>query len=508
MLQTGDYAREVLDAQTAVKAMLFPTPAMGFQAIQTSIRSAVDKKQVLEPPFPPSGCAAALLLSGRLSTLVGKMARLSVGLGTYFDDVDELPGDDPAPTLAERRELKAFFRGISYDRPFTRMCETVAIDRHATGNGYYEIVTNRAGAILRIVRAWAVQVRKRADGQGFVRFAWEGNKVKEYHFKHFGDLEPMDRATGAKLTALEAKGKRDDELASEMIQRQVENAVSLDYGVPWWIPEKESILTNLWLGQHQQMYVLNAGCFRYAVIVENGELDAESVRYLRESVIADAKNLASGGIIVLQASKKHPVFRTSDVRIRIQVLGTNEDPAMLQIKASNNEALRETSGMSGLFLGAADALGRAAAGVGRQMVVEQTLEPLTLDEEFLYNERILPRLGAVRNVLKFNRPRVTDNLQDSQIFMRMEPSKHFPSDHVIRVANRLIPGINVPPLPGGLGKYPFELLRSAIAAQLGAARAGAAGGAGEPAATGTEIKMLADRIESAVASLEGITAGA
>ena len=203
----------------------------------------------------------------------------------------------------------------------------------------------------------------------------------------------------------------------------------------------DSAISNYDIQQQNRLFVLNAGQYRFAVAVENGELDAESIAMLKEFVRSDpvGQDVAeNGGVIVLQTGRKQAVNRTNDVRIRITPLQQATDGAFSQLRRDNNDDQRESFGLSGVFIGD-DAAGARAGTVMRQMAIEEDFAPITDEEDFLFSNVILPAMGVKYHRAAFVRPSAIDHVQASQILGRFEPTRVFTYRDLYKLFNTLVP---------------------------------------------------------------------
>lgn len=419
------------DLGSVVRVMSFTPPGDPAPSQQDPDHWEADYQEgrAVKPPHSFSAALACLIASPRLAKLVRTFARNTVGLGWFFEPKQVLGKDEQIPqdaaVEAEDAALTAFFESCNPDMSFTEVAERVAIDREATGNGYYEVTRTNGGDISGIYHIGAEDIRIIPDGSrvgGFVQVLGEVDKV---YFRRFGDTRIMDKTTGVFGGEEVPYTLR----ATELIHRKVYTPGSYWYGQPRWLPNSPGININQQAEAWNLNFVANNASWPIAVIIENAELGPESAKELKDMIEKKGKGPnGAGKVMVLQAQKKHPAHRGADSRIKIEKLamGTNDDGSFLKLLHKNEDALRESFGVAELFLGSANDLNRASASVSRQVTNEQEFAPQTAAEEFAIQNTIVKDIvarnkkGAVPlNAFRFRKPKMTDHLQDSQILTRL-----------------------------------------------------------------------------------------
>lgn len=441
------------DLQPTVRVAVFGgentvTPSA---AIEDPWEQDYGKVDAIRPDHNIAACISALQASTRLYKLVRTFARNTVGLGWHIaprstpveaDDVD--PNLDPA-VKAEQALLYAFFEACNPDMPLTELAERAVIDREATGNGYLEATRTAGGDMSAIYHLPCVNMRVRGGPiKGFVQLREEysfGDDKRVVYFKKFGDLRVMNKWTGEY-----DNGVAFEDRATEVVHLKIYSPDSYYYGKPRWLSALPSILVTSQAKQWNLNFVANNASWPIAIITENAELDATSQQMLRDVTLAKGKGVQGAGrVIFLQAQKKHPAYRGTDTRIRVEKLamGVQDDGSFLKLIKAGDDELRETYGIAELFLGSANDLNRASAAVSRQVTNEQEFVPQAKRDEFTFNATFMRALGAERTEFRFNRPRTTDNLQDSQILARLKPENVLDGGEIRNVINRFIPEMNL-----------------------------------------------------------------
>ncbi len=406
----------------------------------------------IRPDHDLAACITALQASTRLTKLVRTFARNTVGLGWHITpkkqsadaEADADPALDPA-TIEEDARMTAFFSQCNPDMPLSELAERTAIDREATGNGYIEATRTVGGDLSALYHLPCANMRLRGgEIKGFLQLRDEYtvvSKLRVVYFKKFGDLRVMNKWTGLydDSTAFQDR-------ATEVVHFKIYSPDSYYYGKPRWLSALPSILVSQQAKQWNLNFVANNASWPIAIITENAELDSTSQQMLRDVTMAKGKGVQGAGrVIFLQAQKKHPAYRGTDSRIRVEKLamGVQDDGSFLKLIKAGDDELRETFGIAELFLGSAGDLNRASAAVSRQVTNEQEFVPQAKRDEFTFNATFMRALGAELTEFRFNRPRTTDNLQDSQILARLKPENVLDGAEIRNVISKFIPDLNL-----------------------------------------------------------------
>lgn len=412
--------------------------------------NAYEESRAIRPPHSIESCLAALVASTRLQKIVRTFARNTVGLGWDImrkpSSVLSNQAEETPEVAAEDERLSAFFDTCNPMMPFSEVMERIVIDRETTGDGYMEVTRDADGNIANLYHLPAVMTRLRGDSPGFIQIQrWHSAERRRVYFKMFGDSRPMNRWTGNYAKEGEVISIYDQ--ASEVIRFTIYSPSSFFYGQPRWLSALAAIYVSQQAKEWNLNFVANNASWPIAIITENAELDAETQNMLADVVGAQGKGIQGAGrVLFLQAAKKHPAYRGTDTRIKIEKLamGQQDDGSFLKLMKSCDDEIRETYGMAELFLGSAADLNRASAAVSRQVTNEQEFVPQQKRDEYIINATIMRELGAKLTTFRFSRPRTTDNLQDSQILSRLKAERVMTGQEIRRAINRLVPESALP----------------------------------------------------------------
>lgn len=500
------------DLAPTVRMQVFGGDAVGPTAPSSALPDPWEQDygqvDAIRPDHNIQACLAALEASTRLQKLVRTFARNTVGLGYHIApkkmryETDTDPTDDPT-VRAEDERITSFFEVCNPEMPLAEVVERAVIDRETTGNGYLEATRTAGNDLSGIYHVPCVNMRLRGGPiPGFIQFRDTGALTKNpqgipryVYFKKFGDLNVMNKWTGE----YDPNTMYEDR-ATEVVHLKVYAPDSYYYGKPRWLSALPSVLLSHSAKQWNLNFVANNASWPIAIITENAELDAQSQQLLSDVTLAKGKGVQGAGrVIFLQAQKKHPAFRGTDTRIRVEKLamGQTDDGSFLKLLKQCDDDIRETYGINELFLGSANDLNRASASVSRQVTNEQEFVPQARRDEFIFNATFMRALGAEHTVFKFNRPRTTDNLQDSQILSRFKPEALMDTSELRETLNRFIPDMGL-----RARSEPWARVPPKVYAQEASARNAAIAASGSPESVAKPVfdaTVIEDAIHEAVA---------
>jgi len=167
-------------------------------------------------------------------------------------------------------------------------------------------------------------------------------------------------------------------------------------------------------------YILTHNTPRLAIIVNGGQLSAQSVEMIENFVNAKGKGPTNyGRVMVLQAVPKQGAIEKENktsIQLMPLTVGVGDDASFSRYTAANNEEVREAFGIGKIFLGTSDDVNRAVALTMKQVTLEQVFEPETLRYEYRINATIMKAMNSKYTKFRFKRPKTTDLNQDAAAY--------------------------------------------------------------------------------------------
>lgn len=172
---------------------------------------------------------------------------------------------------AKRAEVERFFRRAFGKRSFAQAMSCVWTDYEALGNGYLEIIPDRAGRPAELAHVPAPEVWARLDGLGYVQH-------KQGRYAHFRDyLVDEERFAGLPASdPLHAKWP-----GTFVVHFNRYSPWSPFYGIPAVMPAWNAIALWTLIAEFHLQFFNNNAIPDYAVIIE-GETAEDAVETIRE----------------------------------------------------------------------------------------------------------------------------------------------------------------------------------------------------------------------------------
>ena len=482
------------------------------------IRELVRGKDVLvNPPYDLRTLALLKDNSTELGQNIRTMVTNTAGFGWTLRELpmaEETRRKFEKEISAERLRLSAMLRTVHPRLSLTMLRKQAQEDRHSTGNGYLELISNPRGDLVGINHAHAHSVRlTRRDALptkvsvprvrpdlGFMledvdfyyrfrRFVQVRNSFsstgsgtvgrKAVWFKEAGDPRQMDWRTGSYADPGVTIPMR--YRATEMIHFKIYNPVT-PYGVPVWIGNLFSLFGSRAAEEINYNTLSRNNVPSMFVIVENGALTESSLERLQEFVeaqISTAQNY-SKFILLEGESLEEGSPNPESFRIKVEPL-TNiqkDDQLFQAYDANNRDKVRQSFRLPPLFVGRAEAYNRATADTSRDIADEQVFAPERSDDDHLINRFILARWGARFHQFRSNHPNITDDIELIRMMTFAEKSGGMTPRRADRIVRDIF-GDDIGPLPDGIDlDRPFSL--QFAEAQASGRASGGAGGARSP----------------------------
>lgn len=310
---------------------------VGSKQIRGSWRGLGNK--IVEPPFDLDKLADLLGMNTEHLRGVRSKAADVAGHGHRLIAIQRTDdeGNPIEPDEEHRMVLEDFFSWPNEKQTFRDLIESLWTDYEAMGNAYLEIVRKLDGTKdppwgppAKMYHLPAKTVRILRDGSGFVQV----RGTKRRFFKEFGDKRVMDCETGEFATSSLDLSRH----ATEVVHFKRYHPASDFYGVPDFLPAAAAILGNARAAEFNISFFENRAVPDCVVIVEGGELDAETeetVRRFFERELAGASRAHK--TLILQASGEEGEMKPS---IRIEPITKGpEEASFAQYRKDNRDEI-------------------------------------------------------------------------------------------------------------------------------------------------------------------------
>jgi PBSX family phage portal protein len=470
----------------------------------------------LEPPFPPESLQASFERSSVLRQCIEALVTNVEGFGHKLEpsinldapDADEkirdamhfdrvtsggLLSNTPVPTdeevarkkielrqlsKFELNQLRTFFAAFCPDMSFLELRARTRQETETIGNGYWEILRDKAGRVSRAVLAPGLLMRlcavekepvevqepvqssaiswsKVPQAHYFRKYAEIDpavNQVRAY-FKEFGDPRLYSRKTGKRFETPEevaaalAKG---DGLATEILHFRIWSPRT-PYGIPRWIGNLPAVLGSRELDEVNLSYFESKTVPPLALLVSGGRLAKGIVPRLEEFIEQNVKGKKNfHKILVIEAEGQKSAAGTSGVTPSLKFVPLREaqqqDALFQKYDEANLEKIASCFRLPRFLIGRDRLINRASAFAALRFAEEQVFEPLRNNFDAVVNRHIFPALGITFWRFRSNTPITRDPEVLASILglltkggtLTPAESREFASD----VFNRELPDIN------------------------------------------------------------------
>lgn len=453
-------------------------------------------EKILKPTYDPGKLFEIYEESGVVRACTEAVVDNVDGYGFRFVPVggSELDLDESA--MEEKKILYDFFKSPNGIDSFRTIRESMRRDWEVTGNGYIEVVRDKAGRphmlfwvdakrmrLLPIDKE-IVEVKVNLIRNGkettstilrqFRRYVLlnDDNTTLTY-FKEYMDPRPMDATTGEYLEDYEIDD--DTVLASEILHFKEGNAA---YGVPRWIGTSLTAM-----GTNSAEYV-NYDLFDGQAIppliitVSGGELTDESFDDLL-TLLKRSKGAQNFHKVILLEAESTSVTqdgKSANPVVSVQDLMAfrKEDSLFSSYLKDGREAIRMYGfRLPGIFVGDHTGVNFSTAKVSRELAEEQLFIPLRRKFDDIINNTIVRDLGGKNFMFKSDGPVIKSSQDVISIFPQLLKSSVFSLNELVQYTNENF-GLNVKPyeedwadLPVGVLLAMFQSLGMAIGQGVG-----------------------------------------
>lgn len=458
-----------------------PLPAASAEKEPNRREDIFSRAQAIEPPYPLETLAGLFEVSNSLRQNVDSYAvnidafghRFEPAINLEQDDARELvidsilaerlrgkrpigtedvplgplmPADDEVDAKikelrllarVEKAQLESFFAFAAQDYSFPKLRKLTRQDIEVLGNGYWEVLRNRAKVIARFVYvpAWTVRLRQQVGDpievkervqisrvkfgeitvsrrfRTFVQIIDDGSKP--IFFKEFGDPRTYSRDTGKKYLDLETMKAEEPNAkpANELIHFQIESPLS-PYGVPRWIGNLLSVLGSRASEEVNYFYFENKAVPPLAILVSGGRLAKSSISKIEDFIENHLKGRRNfHKILIIEATSPKgagveggPMPQRPMITIEKLKDQQNEDALFQNYDQANMDKVGGSFRLPRLLRGESKDFNRATAEAALRMAEDQVFQPERDDLDFFINSRILPELNARFWTFKSNSP--------------------------------------------------------------------------------------------------------
>lgn len=355
--------------------------------------------EFVPPKYNPTIWAQAPTQNTRLARCVRSFARNTVGLGWNIEPIHPITPETPEKerkVVEEQTEiLRSLLNHPNEKMPFTETAYLMKHDEESTGNGYWEVVRNNAGRIVRIYHVPTTTMRKRvmkgedngpSEVYGYVQI--RGNQKR--YFKDFGDKRLMNAKTGKW-----EKSVRPEDQATEIVHFLIYDPTSSYYGAPRYVPSATAIAGNRQSALRNVNFFENDAVPRMALLVSGGKLTQESMQQIEDFFRGKQKGVDQAHrVMIIQVEPSKVGFQQQNktaVELKPLTVGVTEDASFQTYRSANDEEVREIFGLAPVFF-STENVNKASAAVSREITNEQEFEPDRLAKEYIINQTIVADL--------------------------------------------------------------------------------------------------------------------
>lgn len=448
-----------------------PIPAASSEKEPDKRDNLFSRSQAIEPPYPLDTLGGLLEISNSLRQNVDSYAVNIEGFGHRFEPAINLEQDDardqvidsilaerlrakrptgtedvPLKSLmpndeeidsrmdelrllarVEKVQLEAFFAFAAQDSSFPKLRKLTRQDIEVLGNGFWEVLRNRAGVIARFVYvpAWTVRLRQQVPDPVEIEERIQISKVKfgtikvskrfrtfvqvveddakPIYFREFGDPRIYSRETGKRYDDAEAlkAAEPNSKPANELIHFQIESPLS-PYGVPRWIGNLLSVLGSRSAEEVNYFYFENKAVPPLAILVSGGRLAKSSVGKIEDFIENHLKGRRNfHKILIIEATNPKgagveggPQPQRPMISIEKLKDAQQEDALFQSYDQANMDKVGGSFRLPRLLRGESKDFNRATAEAALRMAEDQVFQPERDDFDFFINSRIMPELNA------------------------------------------------------------------------------------------------------------------
>lgn len=290
------------------------------QVAPDSFQDSYSENNLVEPIYNPAMLAQLMDLSTYHARAVKTKAHDIAGLGWSLEAVE---GEENV-NETNRRRATELLENIHPELSLTELLDQFMVDYESTGNGYLEVIRDRAGQITGLEHVPAHTIRVHSSGEKFQQK--RGNQ--HTWFSRYG-ADPVDPVTGDPVADSSVRG-------NELIHLKSYSPQSDYYGVPDVIPALGAILGDVKRQEYNISFFDNHAVPAYAVTVTGAELDEETKQEIRRFFQKEVKENPHS-TLVLSAESDGPYDPdVPPVEFKFERLSTETKEASFSIFRGHN----------------------------------------------------------------------------------------------------------------------------------------------------------------------------
>ena len=323
----------------------------------------------------------------------------------------------------ERADLMNFFEACCIDMSFVRLRRNTRQDLEITGNGYWEIVRNKAGRLSQFhhLPSFCMRLMPLGDPiavtvpvkqndltykdvkrrKRFRRFVQVIEKSTVY-FKEFGDPRIMSATSGKFYDTNEALQKAESEDGRPALEANEVKHFKLDsprsaYGVPRWIGALLSVFGSRMASEINFLYFDNKSVPPMAMLVSGGHISKDSVTRIQDYI----KNHLRGRtnfhkILILEAEPSQGTSQADASRVKIELRpltsAQQQDALFQKYDERNLDKIGNMFRLPRLLRGDIRDFNRSTAMAALNFTEMQVFQPEREDFDFVMNREIFADL--------------------------------------------------------------------------------------------------------------------
>jgi len=435
---------------------------------------SLGKHRIIDPPYNQRNLLTLKEKSNVLTSCVNSMVTNTVGFGWRLRErimPDDLRRKFESEIIREKMSLLTWLESVHPTESFTALREQAKDDQHSCGNGYLELIENKAGRLVglnhvhghcirlceRQKRAVKVDVpRIRPDKNFMIEDVAMWHRFRKFvmmvgtkplFFKEAGDPRMLDRYTGEYGKDIPFNCR-----ATSLLHFKNYFA-AYAYGLPVWIGDTLSVVGSREAEEVNYATLRNNSIPSMFVIVENGSLTQESVDRLREWTEQQIQRSANRSkfIILEGETSDEGIINPTDFKIKVEPLKQlqQEDQLYQELDKNNRDKVRQAFRLPPIFVGRADDYTRATADTSRDIADEQVFAPERNGDDFKTNRFILLPLGSRFHVFRSNHPNITDDIELIRLMGIAEKSGGMTPRRADRIIRDVF-GDDIGPMPTGI----------------------------------------------------------
>lgn len=271
----------------------------------------------IEPPYDLTRLMAWIELSVPHASCIRTKVQDGVGIGWHLNKVDNLDPEVSNELYDKEYDILAnFFEKCNEGEDIISVAKKSFLDYEGCGNGYIEVVRGLPvehldRSIKSLYHVTATTVRWAGTKDKFLQ------KVsnKKVYFKVYGDQDPMDKNTGARVVV------KPEDLANELLQFKQYTPRSYWYGLPEWLPAVFPMYGEMKEKEYNLDFFTNYGVPAYAVVLKGIKVSKEVEEGIKKYFETEVKGnphrtmvfgMPEGGEVVfekLSVEQKEASFR-------------------------------------------------------------------------------------------------------------------------------------------------------------------------------------------------------